>query len=183
MWSSADGKNWSLETDDAEWRGRDALQAVSHNGRLYVLSGYYLNDVWSSADGKNWSLETGDAEWEGRFAHQAVSHNGQLYVLGGNFFLNDVWSSADGKNWAWETNAEWSPRLMHQALSHNGRLYVLGGSSGNEDNSYILNDVWSSADGTNWRQEKADNSTGWSRRNTHQAVVFPPNVPDTVSTR
>ena len=169
VWSSADGKNWSLETDDADWTQRRA-QALSHHGRLYVLGGNddsnNLNDVWSSADGKNWSLETAHANWTMRSSHQAVSHHGRLYVLGGSGggYLNDVWSSADGKNWEEETaHAEWPKREGHQALSHHGRLYVLGGSGGG-----YLNDVWSSADGKNWEEETAH--ADWTRREGHQAL-------------
>ena len=76
VWSSADGKNWVLETDDANWSRRSRHQALSHNGRLYVLGGLgdsgYLNDVWSSADGKSWGRETYGAEWSRRHGHQAV---------------------------------------------------------------------------------------------------------------
>ena len=170
MWSSADGKSWVLETDDAEWAGRYDHQALSHNGRLYVLGGRVrsnrLNDVWSSADGKSWVRETDDAEWAGRYNHQAVSHNGRLYVLGGydGSNRNDVWSSADGKSWVRETDdAEWAGRDSHQAVSHNGRLYVLGGFNANR-----LNDVWSSADGKSWVRETDD--AKWARRYNHQAV-------------
>ena len=181
VWSSADGQNWSLETDNAEWAGRWAHQALSHNGRLYVLGGWdgsnRRNDVWSSADGQNWARETDNAEWAARYGHQALSHNGRLYVLGGfgsyengSYYKNDVWSSADGQNWSRETdNAEWTGREYHQALSHNGRLYVLGGS----DNSR-RNDVWSSADGEEW--ELITLSADWSAREGHQAVVFPPEL-------
>ena len=167
VWFSADGANWRWETDDAEWAGRNSHQAVSHNGRLYVLGGSSLNDVWSSADSKNWERETDDAEWAGRDSHQAVSHNGRLYVLGGRIGSNrqnDVWSSADGKNWEEETaHAGWAGRYSHQAVSQNGRLYVLGGYDGD-----LLNDVWSSADGKNWVRETDD--AEWAERYNHQAV-------------
>ena len=169
VWFSADGANWRRETDDAEWERRENHQALSHNGRLYVLGGLVgsnrLNDVWSSADGKNWSLETDDAEWAGRFDHQAVSHNGRLYVLGGfdGDELNDVWSSADGKNWEETAHAGWTGRYSHQALSHNGRLYVLGGYDGSN-----RNDVWSSVDGKNWKRETDD--AEWAGRRGHQAL-------------
>ena len=170
VWFSADGANWRRETANAEWERRDEHQALSHNGRLYVLGGLVgnnrLNDVWSSADGTNWSLETDDAEWSRRSRHRALSHNGLLYVLGGydGSNLNDVWSSADGKNWEEETDdAEWAGRYSHQAVSHNGRLYVLGGVAGSN-----LNDVWSSADGQNWEEETDD--TEWAGRWGHQAV-------------
>ena len=174
VWSSVDGRVWVEETVNAGWSKRDDHQAVSHQGRLYVLGGYdgsAKNDVWSSADGKMWTEETADAGWSRRFAHQAVSFNGRLYVLGGytDFFRspqNDVWSSADGKIWVEETiNAGWLARVYHQAVSNNGRLYVLGGEDRNGDER---NDVWSSADGETWREET--NSAGWSRRSSHQAV-------------
>ena len=40
VWFSADGQNWSLETDEAGWDERGRHQALSHHGRLYVLGGY-----------------------------------------------------------------------------------------------------------------------------------------------
>ena len=175
VWSSADGQNWSQETAHAAWTTRYSHQALSHNGRLYVLGGRrdnsnnYLNDVWSSADGQNWSLETAHASWPRRSEHQALSHNGRLYVLGGrnNGYLNDVWSSADGQNWSLETaHAAWTTRYGHQALSHNGRLYVLGGDEISEP--FRLNDVWSSANGKNWSLETAH--APWPRRYSHQAL-------------
>ena len=172
VWSSADGTIWSQETATAGWSGRVRHQAVSHQGRLYVLGGIVgnggRNDVWSSVDGKSWRQETAAAAWQARARHQAVSHQGRLYVLGGfkGGRLRDVWSSVDGKSWTQETaTAGWSGRLRHQAVSYNGRLYVLGGFDGNP-----LHDVWSSVDGKSWSQE-ADAS--WSGRQEHQAVVFP----------
>ena len=174
VWSSVDGRVWVEEAVNAGWSKRDDHQAVSHQGRLYVLGGYdgnSKNDVWSSADGRMWTEETANAGWSRRFAHQAVSFNGRLYVLGGytDFFRspqNDVWSSADGKIWVEETiNAGWLARVYHQAVSNNGRLYVLGGKDRNGDE---INDVWSSADGETWLLET--NSAGWSRRSSHQAV-------------
>ena len=174
VWSSVDGRIWVEEAVNAGWSKRDDHQAVSHQGRLYVLGGFdgsAKNDVWSSADGKMWTEETAHAGWSRRFAHQAVSFNGRLYVLGGytDFFRspqNDVWSSADGKIWVEETiNAGWLARVYHQAVSNNGRLYVLGGKDRNGDER---NDVWSSADGETWLLET--NSAGWSRRSSHQAV-------------
>ena len=187
VWSSADGKNWSRETAHANWTMRSSHQALSHNGRLYVLGGsddgklLYFNDVWSSADGKNWSLETADADWKGRKWYQALSHNGRLYVLGGHgrgiavVAQNDVWSSADGKNWSLETaRADWDGRNSHQALSLNDRLYVLGGYGDRENGSRLRNDVWSSADGKNWSLETS--RADWMMRDLHQAVVFPPEL-------
>ena len=193
VWSSADGETWELETADANWSDRYSHQALSHNGRLYVLGGYggddgsncqsgainnsgnrRLNDVWSSADGKTWKLETANANWSARNFHQALSHNGRLYVLGGYdsnkkypYYLNDVWSSVDGAEWRIETSdAEWPERYWHQVVSHQGRMYVLGGDQ--LGGGHQGNDVWSSVDGKVWQQETT--SAGWKRRYAHQAL-------------
>ena len=167
VWSSLDGKNWSLVTDSADWTARGHHQALVHKGRMYVLGGkdtQHRNDVWSSADGKKWSLVTGSADWSVAL-YRAVAHNGRMYVTGG-YGRSDVWSSADGSIWRFEGNAAWGPRHFHQAVSHAGRLYVLGGIQGYNRR----NDVWSSLDGRNWVREKADNNAFWAKRDRYQAL-------------
>ena len=56
----------------------------------------------------------------------------------------------------------WTARYAFQAVVHNGLLYVLGGNDGSNKN-----DVWSSADGANWRFE---GNADWGVREYHQAV-------------
>ena len=178
VWSWAEGESWTEVTGAAAWPARRAHQAVSHNGRLYVLGGGSLNsatardDVWSSVDGANWSFE-GNAAWSARILHQAVSHNGRIYVLGGtdgSNSRNDVWSWAEGESWRREAannNAFWSQRILFKALSHDGLLYVIDGSG-------YKSDVWSSADGVSWTE--VTGSADWVGRRALQAVVFPPNL-------
>ena len=168
VWSSLDGKNWSLVKGSADWSARGGHQALVHKGRMYVLGRYDKSDVWSSADGKNWDLVTGSAGWSARGQYQAVAHNGRMYMTGG-YNRSDVWSSADGSSWRFEGNAAWGPRHLHQAVSHAGRLYVLGGIQG--DNSHMRrNDVWSSLDGRSWVEEQANDNAFWVNRDRHQAL-------------
>ena len=174
VWSSAGGESWSLETAAAGWMARAYHQAVSHNGRIYVLGGFSdstgKNDVWSSVDGKSWSLEIADGAGDWSSRHKAVSHHGRIYVLGGygnGRSHGDVWSSVDGKNWRQEMVAGWPRRWSVQAVSYQGRLYVLGGQDGR-----FHNDVWSLADGESWTLETA--GADWPRRFDEQAVAFPP---------
>ena len=185
VWSSVDGRNWTLRNDNSPWSARDQFQAVSHNGRLYVLSGssnhyisqsdVYRRDVWSSVDGEDWTRDS-DKAWGGggrRRALGAVSHNGRLYVMGGhrNGTYKDVWSSVDGKGtWSFEGYAEWPRRNHFEVVSHNGRMYVIGGDSSGI--SGHLGDVWSSADGKNWVQEKANTDAGWGKRSRLQAMSY-----------
>ena len=181
VWSSADGKSWSFE-GNADWTARSGHATAVHNDVLYVLGGQpgFLNDeVWSSVDGQNWSFE-GDANWFFRRWFQAQSFNSRLYVLGGDAGggRGDIWSSADGsslggKSWlevrGSGSGVGWSDRGGHQALLYQDLMYVLGGSSFSNE----LNDVWSSGDGRNWTKV-AD--AGWSKRDSHQAVTFPPSL-------
>ena len=152
-----------------------ATVRIIKNG-IFVLGGtdsILKNDVWWSADGEAWKQETANAGWTVRAVYQAAAYQGRLYVLGGwaGEFRNDVWSSADGETWRQDkanNNAGWSARGYHQALVHNGRMYVLGGW---DTDTGRTNDVWSSADGETWRQDKANNNAGWPARDRHQALV------------
>ena len=139
VWSSVDGKNWTLEKEHNNavgWVGRTGHQVVSHNGRMYVLGGQSdggrTSDVWSSVDGKSWrpEKENDSNGWTARYRHQVVSRYGEMYVLGGNnSFLNDVWSSSNGKSWQPKkaNNAEgWSGREYHQAIVFPPTLLLSG---------------------------------------------------------
>ena len=179
VWSWADGEeSWRQDATEA-WPSREEHQAVVHNGRLYVLGGYRRsidqgrNDVWSWADGENnWSFE-GNAPWARRLRFQAVSHMGRLYVMGGavsSGIGNDVWSSLDGKSWRLETAAAaWGSIEGHQVVSRDGRLYLMG------DRNYHSNEVWSSVDGKSWERANPANAN-WQARRVFQAVVFPPSL-------
>ena len=155
-----------------------AAVRIARNG-IFVLGGNesqsadnnLQNDVWWSVDGVSWRENTSNAGWTARENHQVVAHRGRMYLMGGwePGSRNDVWSSLDGKNWSLVTgSAGWSARGLHQALVHNGRMYVLGGG---QDGAQPRNDVWSSADGVTWREDKANNSAGWTARWYHQALV------------
>ena len=174
VWSSLDGKNWSLVTGSADWTARGGHQALVHNGRMYVLGGRdangHRNDVWSSADGVTWRKDKANNSVDWVLAlYQAVAHNGRMYVLGG-YNKSDVWSSADGSSWRFEGNAAWGLRHLHQAVSHAGRLYVLGGIERVDNSDNRRNDVWSSLDGRIWEQEKASNNAFWAGRDRYQAL-------------
>ena len=178
VWSSVDGKLWTLKTENAAWPLFHGYP-VEYNGRLYFLSG---DDIVSSENGVNATWETGDAAWQQeRYSYQVVSHNGRLYMLGGydgngaSIYYNDVWSSVNGREWTQETaNADWAGRSGHQAVSHNGQLYVLGGRGdydgdiAERDYTYY-GDVWSSVDGKSWVRVSLS-SGSWAGRSGHQAV-------------
>ena len=185
VWSSADGITWQWE-GTAGWSKREKFQAVSHNGRIYVIGGNagsaksYRDDVWSSADGRNWRLET-KQDWLARKDHAALSHNGRIYVMGGHGrhkgvqlrSLEDVWSSVDGKNWVQEAaGSVWPQRELHDVVSFSGRMYLMGGQGPGVYKLDYFRDVLSSNDGKNWVRETP--FAGWDGRRGLQLVVFPP---------
>jgi hypothetical protein len=171
VWSSSDGQRWNLVTREAPWKHSDLPMTLVFKDKMWLMGGWYngrlpghsaSNEVWSSTDGENWEQVTSYAQWTPRIAAAVVEFKGMMWVLGGheNYYFgddlhlkNDVWYSGDGKTWTRATNsAPWAPRAYLQAAVLNGRIYVFGG--GNYTPRYqAFNDVWSSADGKEWRCE------------------------------
>lgn len=188
VWSSTDGKTWKEITPHAPWIHSDLSMSIAFKDRMWFMGGWYngrlpghsaSNSVWSSTNGKEWKQETPAAGWSPRLASAVVEFKGRIWILGGteNYYFgdekslkNDVWSSADGRTWELATNsAPWAPRAYHQAAVLNDRIYVFGG--GNYVPEYrAFNDVWSSADGIEWRQETA--SAPWTERLWFSSVVY-----------
>lgn len=182
IWSSPDGVSWQFETDRTGWSPRWNPNAVSFNGRLWVVGGgscdytaapdsvwfYESAEVWSSVDGSDWMLET-IAPFSPRLGHAMVVFNGQMWVIGGGDSVGtrDVWASSDGINWTQKTAmAPWSAREGLGAVVYNGRIFIMGGVwMGLE-----RRDVWSSVDGVNWRLET--NTPGWAARRYPNVVNF-----------
>ncbi len=150
VWSSVDGKNWKLETANAEWSPRAYHQAVVLNDKIYVMGGgnytpeyHSKNDVWSSSDGVHWTCETNGAAWKPRLWFSAVTYRDRIWVLGGwskehdNF--GDIWHSSDGKTWTQlETKTTWKSRHEHSAYVFQDKLWLAGGHA-----RPLSNEVWS----------------------------------------
>ena len=143
-------------------------------------SGEYLDDVWKSSDGSNWTLVTdnispdpvNDTGMDKRAYHQMLSFDGNLWIIAGRasyhetifdedatiYEANDIWMSEDnGATWTEVTaDASFEQRQDFQAVIHNGAIYITGGYGGDgyvsvQGKDSILNDVWRSEDGVNWR--------------------------------
>lgn len=188
VWSSEDGKDWKLVTEKAPWIHSDLPMTITFNNKMWFMGGWYngrlpghsaSNQVWSSVDGKDWKQETDKANWSPRLASGLVEFKGRMWILGGteNYYFgddkslkNDVWSSDDGKNWRLENpSAPWSPRAYHQAAVLGDTMYVFGG--GNYVPKYHANnDVWSTKDGKNWKQET--DKAPWNPRLWFSSAVY-----------
>jgi hypothetical protein len=183
VWSSTDGINWQLATQAPWERRHDAGYAV-FQGRMWVvggdhITGHYQNDVWSTADGVNWQLVTDNVPWANRATQYVLAFSDRLWLMGGQRIdettlpvvaYNDVWSSTDGAHWQLETsNAPWSPRgLIQGSVVFKGQMWVIAG--GQYDVRTFNNDLWSSADGVNWKLVLT--GAPWSPRQFHNITVF-----------
>jgi hypothetical protein len=178
--------DWVKVTDRAGWRPRDSSGEVVFKDRLWILGGWFDSftpaprDIWSSADGKTWKLVTREAPWKHSDLPMTLVFNDRMWLMGGWFngrlpghsATSEVWASADGEKWEQVTKqAGWSPRIAAGAVVFKGRMWILGGTEsyyfGNEKS--LKNDVWSSADGKEWKLETAD--APWSARAYHAGVV------------
>jgi len=110
VWSSSDGKNWTLVNDNAPFEVREYLPVTVFNDRLWIVGGgneglplvtmdmavhpenyFYFNSVWSSADGNNWTLETEHAGFNPRYGMGVVTFHNKIWVLGGYPQVGDAW--------------------------------------------------------------------------------------------
>ena len=166
LYSSPDGRSWSVAAADVPWRGRGSAGCAVFRDRVWVMGGVrageLLNDVWSSGDGVSWTLETAHAAWSGRqITHTPLVLNGRMWLLGGGSLgpdyhpfvaWNDVWSTADGVNWEPVlAHAPWCPRIWGSSAVYRDRLWLLGGFR-SEPVWENLGDAWYSADGADWHQ-------------------------------
>lgn len=201
LWSSTDGKVWTLESSNVTHAGgpgplRNA-RAISFNGKLWILGGYYkfsstqkptsyyTNEVWSYDTVTDvWKRHV--APWHPREDVAATVHNGRLYVVGGSSVLSDavpiayvkfsdVWSTADGVSWKLETSdGGFLPMGDHVCESFRGELQLFGGVG----NTY--NYQWRSDKGGNWTVPLELGGPGYSFGNQPIASAAKDAMPDIV---
>jgi hypothetical protein len=176
--------NWVQETNEAPWRPRDSQGEFVYKNAMWILGGWdtpqtpNFLDVWKSSDGKNWIRTIETAPWVQGDLPVSLSFKNKMWIMGGRKVpgsecSNKVWSSTDGAKWELVTpNAGWSPRLGAGFVVFKGKMWVLGGTSDfyHNNDTTMMNDVWSSSDGKHWKLETAN--AGWSKRAYAQAVVF-----------
>lgn len=191
VWTSTDGTNWTLVTNDAPWEERNAFGFVYFKNKLWVLGGFTnninasldveedvsYNDVWASNDGGlTWVEVLAEAPWDKRFYHTATVYKNKMWVIGGRplgyigypYFYNDVWYSENGIDWVEATgDAPFYVRYKHTSLVYKNKIWVMGGAM--EANTH-RNDVWYSSDGISWTEATAE--AEWEKRGGHDAVVF-----------
>jgi hypothetical protein len=185
-WCEPPAPDWVKVTDKAPWQARDSSGEVVFKDQLWIMGGWFDSfsapprDVWSSPDGKSWKLVQKEAAWKHSDLPMTLVFQDKMWLLGGwyNGRLKgheasaEVWSSSDGVTWEQVTKtAGWSPRIAAGAVVFKDRMWILGGTENYYfgDDKSLKNDVWSSADGKDWRRETA--AAPWSPRAYHAAVA------------
>ncbi|MFI4875307.1 MAG: hypothetical protein ACIALR_08215 [Blastopirellula sp. JB062] len=161
VWTTEDGKRWTLVTENAGWSPRAYHQAAVLNDRIYVFGGgNYVpeyearNDVWSSADGVHWRQETAAAPWHERNWFSTVVYRDHIWVIGGwsnnpSQNWNDVWYSRDGARWKQlKTKSIFPVRHEHSAFVFKDKIWIAGGMTPPLNNS-----VWSLQLPADWKGE------------------------------
>lgn len=178
--------DWVQVTNKAPWQPRDSSGELVFQDRLWILGGWFDSysapprDVWSSPDGQTWTLAVQEAPWKYSDLPMTLTFKDRMWMMGGWYngrltghgASSEVWSSADGVNWEQATRqAGWSPRIAAGAVVFQDRMWVLGGTENYYfgDETSLKNDVWSSADGREWKLETEH--APWSPRAYHAAVV------------
>jgi len=178
------GPNWTLVNPQAPWRARDSQGEFVFDNHLWLLGGWFAaqepnpRDVWKSPDGQQWICVTPEAPWEYSDLSVALVYKGRMWMMGGRKLpgkenSNEVWSSPDGAHWTLETkHAGWCPRVGACFAVFKERMWVFGGTEDFYVNTEETNknDVWSSADGREWKLETP--AAAWPKRTNAQAIVF-----------
>ena len=92
------------------------------------------------------------------------SGNGELWMIG----KKRAWSSQDGIKWQAFDKHDWGERISTSAIFFKGTFLVSGGMD--YATNRFLNDIWTSTDGTTWKEGVQD--AEWSPRKGHGLVEF-----------
>ena len=150
VWSSTDGREWRLETENAGWSKRRDPKVVVFDDKLWIMGGGHWNpeniprnDVWCSEDGVNWTQVTDAAPWRPRMWFSLAVYRDRMWLLGGwsraDGNYNDVWVSKDGASWT-EVRSDtiWTNRHAHSSPVFQDKLWVLAGHA-----EPVNSEVWS----------------------------------------
>jgi hypothetical protein len=202
VYSSTDGKTWTIVRDDGATRGFPArsghTSVVFDDGKgekMWVMTGVQgavnRTDVWSSTNGKTWTEVREQAKGDTEFglrtnAASVVFNDGKgegekMWIIGGiqvSSFVsankNDVWSSTNGETW--NKVSDGSSDSFSPVQGHRAVVF----NDGRDEKMWITaglspsftNRVYSSTNGETWTEETTDSSKKFEARTFHSSIVF-----------
>ncbi|MGQ0540615.1 MAG: hypothetical protein ACT4O9_02040 [Blastocatellia bacterium] len=167
-WLSNNGKKW-VRTGLPESGSNSAYQKyVQFNGAIYVLGSFRGNyeeftitsKILRTTDFEKWETLSESSNLPHRIFYGAAVFKNKMWLLGGydgEKYYSDVWNSPDGINWTRVAEKSgWSPRNAGAVAVFKDRLGLIGG--GEIDGQKVTNpnsrnEIWSSADGREWKLE------------------------------
>ncbi len=162
VWVSDNATNWTEVNADAGFYPRYKHSLVAWDNKLWMFGGEVNRKgdspklVWSTVDGVTWTEHPdslGGYTWNGDLA---IKDN-KLWLASGSSWNPAFSSSVDGLDWESHDLPEtFKHRYAHQLLSFEGQLWVIGGYTGGGVQIGVVNDVWRSADGSNWRKGRVE---------------------------
>lgn len=166
-WYSTDGRTWTKSELPVSGLNSGTQKYVQFNDAVYVLG--TMNGNWTemqmgsriarTSDFKRWEVLAETSNLPLRIFYGAVVFKNLIWLMGGfdgKTYYNDVWNSADAVHWTKVTDkAAWSRRNIGAAVVFKGRIWIIGGGvvDGTATDHQSETEVWSSADGINWRLE------------------------------
>ncbi len=159
VWSSSDGMNWRMETDNA-FSVRSHYKTIVFNGFIYVFGGLMrdgelTNEVWASPDGRYWYQKNpATSIFEARINHTVSVFDNKVWVIGGQSwdttgtrtFFGDIWYSKDLKYWSkYDGKPPFYKGLeSHESIAYNNKLWIFGGYRPDGSMASILSGrIWS----------------------------------------
>lgn len=156
---------WEKVADTSPWPARDSAGELVFDDAMWLFGGYtpkVVSDVWRSRDGVNWEAQPDIPDAPGVNVPIRFVLAGKMWLVTNN---GQYLCSGDGQSWEKiDRPMPWQPRVAAGSVIHAGKAWVMGGYARGKR----LNDVWSSADGLNWKLETA--AAAWSPRQLHDNV-------------
>jgi hypothetical protein len=140
VWSSPDGKTWSLETSTAFQTGRSAFGMVTYGDAAWVLGGLTggdetkgkpVNEVWYSANGTSWNILSG-VTWKARSYPVVGALTNGIYLSGGldasGNGIYDMNRMAPDKKWTIQKGFQFKDIRNTAGVEYQDALWFIGGA-------------------------------------------------------
>jgi len=93
VWYTANGANWTMVTEAADFTPRQYQDMGVFDNRLWLCGGYEgignMQDVWYSDNGADW-FELKNTPWPPRHAGAVCTYDSSMWMISGNLW-NDSW--------------------------------------------------------------------------------------------
>lgn len=157
VWTSTDGKTWSLVTETAAFGARNRHRCIVHDEKLWVAggrdgNGVNYNDVWFTSDGTNWEsdvLPEGGVVSGANFA--MISKGNDLFVFG-TATLDGVPAAykRDSTGWSALITPIYAGESSFAFDILNGTMYLAGGIDVTQTQNSVTSSIYYTINGETW---------------------------------